>query len=56
MYYHCPACGMKFKYAVDLIPIFMERFGLCPVCGTSGAFEKDGARTLDDGQYVEVED
>lgn len=22
MYYHCPKCGLKFEYAVDMIPGF----------------------------------
>ena len=56
MYYHCPSCGKKFKYAEDLIPYFGEQFGLCPACGAAGEFEKNGARTLDDQEYEEVED
>ena len=48
MYYHCQACGKKFKYAADMIPVFGEKFGACPYCGGNGVFEKDGARTLDD--------
>ena len=55
MYYHCATCGKKFKYAVDLIPAFRDTFGTCPHCGTEGIFEKDGARTLDDADYEEVE-
>lgn len=55
MYYICPQCGKKFKYATDLIPEFGEEFGKCPACGTMGAFEKEGARTLDDLDYEEVE-
>ncbi len=55
MYYHCPICGKKFKYAVDLIPEFGDNFGKCPNCSTSGIFEKDGARTIDDMDYEEVE-
>ena len=56
MYYHCPDCGKKFKYAVDLIPVMGNEFGCCPACGTPGVFEKDGARTTDDLDYEEVED
>ena len=56
MYYHCPKCGCKFKYAQDMIPVFGAVFGCCPNCGTSGVFEKDGARTLDDANYTEVEE
>ena len=56
LYYHCPACGHRFKYAEDMIPVFGERFGLCPQCGTMGTFEKSGARTPDDAQYPEVGD
>ena len=29
--------------------------GKCPACGAMGAFEKEGARTLDDLDYEEVE-
>ena len=56
MYYHCQACGKKFKYAADMIPDFGEKFGACPYCGGNGVFEKDGARTLDDADYPEVEE
>ena len=55
MYYHCPECGKKFKYAVDMIPDFGDDFGHCPECGAMGVFEKDGARTPDDMDYEEVE-
>lgn len=55
MYYHCPQCGRKFKYAVDLIPVFGGSFGHCPHCRAEGVFEKDGARTIDDMDYEEVE-
>ena len=55
MYYHCPDCGRKFKYALDLIPEAGEAFGLCPACGVPGVYEKDGARTPDDSDYEEVE-
>ena len=48
MYYHCPKCGLKFEYAVDMIPDFGEKFGYCPK-------EKDGARQPDDADYLEVE-
>ena len=56
MYYHCPECGTTFKYAVDMIPVFGDAFGRCPQCSSMGVFEKDGARTLDDCDYTEVED
>ena len=55
MYYHCPQCGRRFKYAVDLIPVFGDGFGRCPHCKAEGVFEKDGARTPDDLEYEEVE-
>ena len=55
MYYRCPKCGKKFKYATDLIPEFGDDFGKCPDCGTMGVFEKEGARTPDDLSYTEVE-
>ena len=56
MSYHGQACGKKFKYAADMIPVFGEKFGACPYCGGNGVFEKDGARTLDDADYPEVEE
>lgn len=55
MYYHCPKCGKRFKYAIDMIPEFGQDFGQCPVCGMKGIFEKDGARIPDDSLYEEVE-
>ncbi len=54
MYYRCSVCGKKFKYAVELIPYFGERFGQCPVCRAQGIYEKDGARMPDDDAYDEV--
>lgn len=56
MYYHCPKCGFKFKCATDLIPVLGDQFGKCPKCSIEGVFEKDGARTLDDADYTELED
>ncbi len=55
-YYHCPACGHRFKYATDLIAELGPRFGLCPRCGAEGVLEKEGARTPDDLDYEEIED
>jgi uncharacterized C2H2 Zn-finger protein len=55
MYYRCPKCGKRFKYAIDMIPEFGQDFGQCPVCGMKGVFEKDGARIPDDSLYEEVE-
>ena len=55
MYYHCPKCNLKFKYAIDLIPEFQDDFGHCPKCDVMGILEKDGARTPDDADYEEVE-
>jgi len=56
LYYRCPDCGKKFKYAADLIQYFGADFGRCPNCRTDGTFEKEGARTPDDLEYEEVED
>ena len=56
MYYHCPECGKKFKYALDMLSVFGESFGRCPECGAEGVLEKDGARPPDDGDYFEVEE
>ena len=55
-YYHCPACGHKYKYATDLIAELGPRFGLCPRCEAEGVLEKEGARTPDDLDYEEIED
>ena len=55
MYYHCDTCGHKFKYALDLMTEFGEEFGRCPRCHGMGVYEKDGARTVDDFDYEEVE-
>ena len=55
MYYLCPQCGKRFKYALDTIPELGLSFGHCPICGSEGVLEKDGARTPDDASYEEVE-
>lgn len=55
MYYHCPKCGKKFEYEVGRIAEFGSEFGYCPDCHVMGVFEKDGARTLDDADYYEVD-
>ena len=56
MYYHCDECGKKFKYAVDMIPVFADEFGCCPQCGKEGVLIKEGARFTDDADYFEVEE
>ena len=56
MYYVCPKCSKKFKYALDMIPEFGDDYGRCPACGEMGTYIKDGARTKDDADYEEVED
>jgi len=56
LYYHCPDCGTRFKYDIDMIPVFGDRFGCCPGCGRPCASEKEGAVTTDDVLYHEVED
>ena len=56
MYYRCESCGEKFKYAVDMIPVFGESFGCCPKCGIQGTLVKEGAAAPDDSDYPEVED
>lgn len=55
MYYHCPQCGKKFKYAVDLIPEFADAFGTCPECAVPGVLEGEGARIKTDAAYEEIE-
>lgn len=54
-YYKCPKCGKLFKYATDLIAEFGDNFGCCPDCGEPGTYLKEGARTIDDLSYEEVE-
>lgn len=56
LYYHCPDCGKRFKYDLDLIPVLGDGFGACPTCGAAGVYEKDGARTPDDNDYQEVDE
>ncbi len=55
MYYHCPACGLKFKYPLDMMADIGEDFGKCPECGSPGTYECDGPRKEDDNEYIEVE-
>ncbi|MCR4673061.1 MAG: excinuclease ATPase subunit [Lachnospiraceae bacterium] len=55
MYYHCPKCGMKFEYALDVMVEFGDKFGHCPKCDVMGVYEKEGARQPDDKEYFEVE-
>ena len=55
MYYHCPKCGMKYEYALDVMTEFGDEFGFCPECHVMGVYEKEGARTLDDAEYFELE-
>ncbi len=55
MYYHCPSCGKKFKVQQDMIPELGDDFGRCPECGEMGVFEHDGAISLDDKEYFEIE-
>lgn len=54
-YYECERCGKKYKYAIDMISEYKEEFGKCPECGNKGKLVKEGARTLDDLEYEEVE-
>ena len=56
MYYHCDRCGKKFKYELALIPVMGDAFGRCPVCGTPGVYERDGARIVNDTEYEEIDD
>ena len=56
MYYQCPICGMKFKYPLDLMSEFGNKFGLCPNCHVMGIYEYDGPRRKDDSDYLEIEE
>ena len=55
-YYCCDACGKRFKYAADMIPVLGDRFGCCPDCGRLCTSLKDGAAAVDDLCYEEVEE
>lgn len=55
MYYQCPDCGKKFRYALDLLNEMGDRYGRCPVCGTEGTFIKEGPVSRDSTEYEEVE-
>lgn len=55
MYYHCPKCGEKYKYELDLIGVYGENFGCCPRCGARGVYDKEGPRQMDDVEYQEVQ-
>ena len=54
-YYHCPDCGFKFEYALDMMEEFGTDFGKCPKCGAMGVYESDGPRAKNDAEYFEVE-
>ncbi|MGN0658337.1 MAG: hypothetical protein ACI4LA_01900 [Emergencia sp.] len=55
MYYQCPQCGRKFRYALDLLNEMGDQFGRCPDCGAEGTFIKEGPVSRDSMDYVEVE-
>ena len=55
MYYHCPKCGFKYEYALDMMTEFGNQFGYCPKCDVMGIYEKEGPRLKDDSEYFEVE-
>jgi DNA polymerase III, alpha subunit (gram-positive type) len=54
-YYECPSCKKKFKYATDLFVEFGDDFGKCPACDTPGTFLKEGAISVDDIDFEEVD-
>lgn len=56
MYYACPKCGKKFKYAIDLLDVAGEQFGQCPNCKLEGTFIKEGPNTPDSLEYEEVDE
>lgn len=55
LYYHCPECGMKYKYELDLLQELGDRFGRCPECAAMGIYEKEGPRIADDEEYLEAD-
>lgn len=56
MYYHCPDCGKKFKYELDMIGRLADRFGRCPECGAEGIFVKESPRRAGDEAYEEIDE
>lgn len=55
MYYQCPQCGKKFKYAIDLLNEMGDQFGKCPICNIEGTFIKEGPNTPDSLEYEETD-
>ncbi|MCF0142050.1 MAG: excinuclease ATPase subunit [Parasporobacterium sp.] len=55
MYYICPDCGKKFRYAIELIPEFGDEFGCCPVCGKMGELVGEGPIMAQYQDHEEVE-
>lgn len=55
MYYQCPDCGKKFRFALDLLNEMGESFGRCPVCSAEGTFIKEGPASRDSLDFEEVE-
>lgn len=55
MYYQCPQCAKKFKFAIDLLDEAGERFGKCPDCNVEGTFIKEGPNTEDSLDYEEID-
>ncbi len=55
-YYECKKCSKKYKYAIDMIPVFGDDFGKCPECGEMNEFFHEGAIIPEDMQYPEVEE
>ena len=53
MYYHCPKCGFKYEYALDMMVEFGAKFGYCPNCDVMGTSAKEGPRQKDDAEYFE---
>ncbi len=55
LYYQCPECGKKFKYATDVMTEYGEDFGKCPNCEIMGTYITEGARIPTDLEYEDME-
>ncbi len=52
--YHCPDCGLKFKYELGVLNADGELFGKCPVCKRKGVFDKEGPNVPEFDEYEDV--
>ena len=55
MYYQCPNCGKKMKFAQDVMIELGEKFGQCPNCEIDATFVKEGPLALDGNEWEEID-